>query len=134
MYLPAFDNIHYLRGARGEDAIANTVAIELRALSAENKFDGVWFHVPNECIVKSKEDAIRLRRKCSIGMIPGAPDFVFLKCDKSLQVELKTDTGKLSDNQKEWQKFSGEHNVPYVVARSWDDVKSALEKEGFIKD
>jgi hypothetical protein len=133
MYLPAFDNIHHLRGARGEDAIANRVAIELRALSAEDKLDGVWFHVPNECVVKNKKDAVRLRKKCSIGMIPGAPDFVFLKSDKSLQIELKTDTGKLSENQKEWQKFSKDRNVPYVVARSWSDVEFALQKEGFIR-
>jgi hypothetical protein len=128
-----FKNICFLNRASGEYALANIVAINLRNLSFEGKLSGVWFHVPNEFAINSPSDIVALRKRHGIGMMNGAPDFVFLKNTESLQVELKTQTGKLSESQKKWQAYSERKGVPYVVARSWDEVELALKKYGFIK-
>ena len=129
--LHLFNNIHYLKDAKGEDAIANQVAIELRNLSLDGKLNAVWFHVPNEHVIRDNVDRARIRKRQCLGMISGAPDFIFLMKDKSLQIELKTDTGVLSDNQKSFKKWPEDKDVPYIIAKSWNDVKNTLKQHGF---
>ena len=126
-------DIFRLKGAKGEDSFTNSVALELKALSVEGRLNCVWFHVPNETVVKSKEDIIRLRKKASLGMIPGAPDFVFVDKSKTIFAELKTKTGHLSENQKLFQQWSEYAGVAYYVIRSEDELKMILKKEGMLK-
>lgn len=128
--LRLLDKIEPRRKYKGEDALTNSVAMELKALSLEGNLKGIWFHIPNETIAKTKNKLLEIQKKCSLGMIPGAPDFVFLAPNKSLCIELKIAAGKLSNNQKLFKSWSKNCGVNYCVARSVDDVKHILAKEG----
>jgi len=127
-----FSNIHYLKNAKGEDAIANETAINLRNLSLDGKLNCIWFHVPNEYVVKNNLDRARIRKRQCIGMISGAPDFVFINNCGALLVELKTEKGVLSDNQKLFKSWADSNSTPYIVAKSWNDVKNLLLKYKFV--
>ncbi len=128
--LKLLNKIESKRKYKGEDALTNSVAIELKALSLEGHLKGIWLHVPNETVTRTKTELLEIKKKCSLGMIPGAPDFVFLAPNKSLCIELKTSTGKLSSNQKLFASWSKNCGVNYFVARSVEEVKHILEKEG----
>jgi hypothetical protein len=53
----------------------------------------------------------------------GAPDLVILLRDgRTLWVECKSATGKLSPDQVEFRRLCDERGTPWVLARSWDDV------------
>ncbi len=54
----------------------------------------------------------------------GAPDLVILLADgRTLWVECKSATGRLSPDQEEFRRLCGERNTPWQLARSWDDVE-----------
>ncbi len=126
-------NIFYLRGAKGEDKLTNDIALELKAMTIEGKLKCVWFHVPNETKIKDKKDIVSLRKKTSLGLIPGAPDFVFLSQNKPICVELKTDKGRQSTNQKMFEIWCNDNQVPYYIARSVNEVKKILIEEKLLK-
>lgn len=127
-------NIHYMPKVTGEDALANKVALELKGLYQEGKLNCLWFHVPNETMVKTSHDFALLKKKQCMGMIPGVPDYTFIKSGEplTLLVELKTDMGKLSNNQKVFSQWAKANGTPYEVARSWSEVKTLLIKYGMI--
>jgi hypothetical protein len=120
---------------KGEDALANRVALELKALYQEGKLNCIWFHVPNETMIKSKHDFALLKKKQSMGMIPGVPDYTFIKNGEplTLLVELKTEYGKLSQNQKLFKAWTEDNHTPYIIAKSWNDLKNTLIHFGLIK-
>lgn len=114
---------------KGEDALTNQVAIALTGYSLENKLKGVWFHVPNESVVSEHNkltDIIRIKRKQSMGLINGAPDFVFITKDKTLFIELKTETGRLSESQKDFKEWCHSEGIGYFIGRSVADVIDIL--------
>jgi hypothetical protein len=96
------------------------------------KLRGVWFHVPNETVIADNLDLLRLEKKRAMGMVPGAPDLVFLKKDGCLQIELKYGKNGLSANQKKFCELSQKQDVPYVLCRSWEDVRDTLVEHGFL--
>lgn len=127
--LRIFGNIKYLHKAKGEDALTNQVAIALTGYSLENKLKGVWFHVPNESVVsedKKQVDIIRIKRKQCMGLINGAPDFVFITKDKTIFIELKTETGRLSESQKDFKEWCHDEGIGYFIGRSVADVIDIL--------
>lgn len=117
---------------RGEDALTNEVAVGLRSLSLEGKLKAVWFHVPNETFIKGAHGILDVKKKHALGLINGAPDFVIAGEGKAVFIELKTPTGRQSDNQKVFEKWCAAKSVPYNICRSWGDVRSVLDTEGLI--
>ena len=117
---------------KGEEVLSVEVALRLRTLSQYGKLRGVWFHVPNETVVSDNLDLVRLEKKKAMGMVPGAPDLVFLKKDGCLQVELKYGNNGLSKNQKSYRDMSEKQEVPYVLCKSWEDVRDTLVEHGFL--
>lgn len=95
-------------------------------------------HSPNEIGVAIPDQAHRmafiekLKRK---GMTPGWPD---LDCHATqpdaptitFKIEVKTDTGELSDNQIKVRAAHIAAGIPYCIARTVDDVQTFLEWEG----
>lgn len=72
------------------------------------------------------------RRKAQ-GAKAGAPDILIeTRGGKVLEIELKTDKGRLSKTQRAWQKESFELGVPYFVCRSVEDVQSVLRGAGLL--
>ena len=75
-----------------------------------------------------------LRRSCwdvtyhlqGVGCRKGFPDLTAMKDGKTIYIEVKTETGKQSDYQKEFQKVCESHGCRYILARSVDDVAEFL--------
>lgn len=132
LLLQVLSDITPFKNLKGEDKLSNDVACELKALSIEGRLNCIWFHVPNETVVKTKTDIIRINKKHALGMISGAPDFVFLSPLTSVCIELKTDDGKSSPNQKLFEQWAEQCNVSYYVARSVNDVKKYLKLENLL--
>ncbi len=127
-------NIRYCPHLKGEDAIANRIAIELVALHQENKLNCLWGHVPNETIIRNQQDYGYLKKRQNLGTISGFSDYVFIKngSEKTLLVEVKTEKGVLSSKQKDFQKWAKDQNIKYHVVRSWTDLKAILLADGLI--
>ena len=124
-----------LPNLKGEDALTNVIAQYLRAMSLEGKLKGVWFHVPNESVVSEGNrvtDILRIKRKQAMGLINGAPDFVFVSTEKTIFIELKTKTGTLSEYQKLFREWCESDGITYTIARSLGDVIKILTENRFI--
>lgn len=65
------------------------------------------------------------------GVLAGVADLIYLESRGgygSLCIEMKTRTGRQSPEQKEWQKAAEAGGNRYVVCRSFDDFKAAIEE------
>ena len=103
-------------------------------LSVDGTLQALWFHPANEAI-KSKEHGIGFNILLKMmGKIPGVPDLIFAGKGKMGCIELKYDNAqrgrsaesKLSANQILFAKWCAKFDIPYVIARSWEDVKETL--------
>lgn len=59
----------------------------------------------------------------------GFPDFILINGGQQGAIagfEVKTSTGRLSPEQREWQGWFIENRIPHYVVRSIDDVKAVL--------
>ena len=102
------------KGIGPEAAICIDFANWLRKETLSGRLRSVWFHVPNEGRRSMRQG--RIMR--AMGLIPGAPDYVFLCKNKTLAIEMKTRSGKLSENQRVFQKWCKKLKIEYVVCRS----------------
>jgi hypothetical protein len=75
-------------------------------------------HIPNGGS-RSKTEAAILK---GMGVLPGAPDLVFLSASGSWCIELKAPGGKLSAAQVEFQARCSVLFVPYAVCQSLEEV------------
>ena len=62
-----------------------------------------------------------------VGCRKGFPDLTAMKNGQTVYIEVKTETGRLSAYQKEFQRICHEHGCTYIVARSVKDVADLLE-------
>ena len=70
--------------------------------------------------------------------VPGHPDIIARMrpvrpgegSGRVLWIEAKTEKGRLSDHQKEWQKKAEEYGDVFIVARSLSDVSCLFDKPG----
>jgi predicted RecB family endonuclease len=108
------------RGDRNAEARIQAAIVELiRAVAP----DLVCFHCPNGGL-RGKAEAARLKW---IGVLAGIPDLVVLGRDgQTWLVEVKTGDGALSTDQRAMRDRLTAMRVPYVVARSIDDVRRAF--------
>lgn len=77
-------------------------------------------HSPNG----GKRDAREAARFKAMGVRPGFPDLILLHASNGyhfLCIEMKTETGKQSDYQKDYQRIVEAQGGKYVVCRSLDD-------------
>lgn len=90
-------------------------------------------HSPNEGLLL-QHDRDGAKRK-AMGMRAGFPDFIFLLPNKDypyLAMELKSEKGRQSDHQKEYQQAVEHVGGKYVIIRTLDEfmdtVKAYLER------
>lgn len=108
------------------------VVQHLVPLSIDGKLQALWFHPANEAI-KSKEHGIGFNIVLKMmGKLPGVPDLIFGFKGGMGCIELKHDKGKLSDNQTMFSKWCAEFDIPFVIARSWEEVEQALKSWGVL--
>ena len=73
----------------------------------------------------------RVARLKAMGLLPGVSDLVAVDNNgKILFIEIKTETGRLSKRQKEFQQKCLDLDLPYVIIRSIED---AINFVGFWK-
>lgn len=64
-----------------------------------------------------------------MGMIAGVSDMIYLSpLHGAIMVELKTDEGRQSTDQKKWQKAVENAGYRYVIVRSLEDFKKIIEQ------
>lgn len=81
--------------------------------------------VPNGVATSESQGAI-LKAE---GMLAGVADLLLLLPSEGyslLAVEMKTDTGRQSPRQKEWQRQAEAHGIRYEICRSFDDFNTLL--------
>lgn len=79
-----------------------------------------------------KKSAVVGARQKAEGVLPGAPDLVLYypsEDNNGLHIEMKTATGRQSEEQKEWEKKARAAGYEYVICRSFEDFKAAVEKQ-----
>lgn len=68
------------------------------------------------------------------GLLPGAPDLVLCLPEKIIFIEVKSEKGRLSDNQKIFQMKCSTMNLPYFVIRSLQEFKDILRNNLFVEN
>lgn len=66
------------------------------------------------------------RNQQGLGCTPGRADLEALKNGKTVYIEVKTETGRLSGHQKDYEVDIKLHGGEYIVARSVDDIAHLL--------
>ena len=61
-----------------------------------------------------------------VGCRKGFPDLTAMKEGRTVYIEVKTETGRQSDYQKDFQKVCESHGCRYILARCVDDVAELL--------
>ncbi len=79
------------------------------------------FSVPNDSI-----NAIETKRKINTGLLKGASDLIVVLPNKILFVELKTEKGIQSENQKDFQNRIELLGFEYYLIRSLDQFKQII--------
>jgi sRNA-binding regulator protein Hfq len=79
------------------------------------------FSIPNEAQGKSE-----MMYKKAIGLLPGASDLQVLLPNRCIFVEVKTEIGKQSEKQKDFEKTVTDLGFEYYLVRSLDDFKRIL--------
>ena len=89
----------------------------------------IYFHsCPNELAGGGKGAKIRMGQFISMGLRPGVADLVVFWPSGIGYVEVKTPTGRQSDNQKRFQERCESYGVPYDLVRSVEDVERLIRK------
>jgi len=109
---------------RNAEALAQAAIVEWIRLVAP---DLLVFHVPNGGL-RSKAEAARMKW---IGVLAGIHDLVLLGLDgKTWLIEVKAAGGALSPEQRAIRDRCTAMRIPYVIARSIDDVRVAFKLWG----
>lgn len=64
----------------------------------------------------------------ALGLIKGRCDMVLYKNGKATMLEFKTEEGKQSKEQKEWQNLIELQGFDYHIIRSLEDFKKIIQK------
>lgn len=103
-------------------------ANSLRVATFAGKLTCLWLHLPNES-KRSRAAGAILR---AMGLVPGAPDYLFACADKTYFIEFKTATGRQNANQTTFQRWCEAVNVPYVLVRSEAEAMAQLRAWGLL--
>ena len=105
---------------------------------AEKPF--VWFHVPNEVDAKRNTFAHGIRQKAK-HKLSGVADYIFMWENGNACLEFKrpkdpirkTQAGKQSESQKDFQKTCDDAKVPYYLVYNENDAFGILEDLGLYR-
>ena len=127
--------MHYktFKGKVGkEDRLSIEVANYLRAATLQGLLKATWTHIPHEVGGGGKLAAIRMALAKAMGLIKGSADFVFVWPSGGGWIELKTDEGHLSPEQKDFRLWCEDTGTRYVVCRSLEEVVEKLFSWGVL--
>lgn len=90
------------------------------------EYRGLMFHVPSE---GNRNSVIDGGRRKAMGIVAGVSDLIFMLPRHGyhgLCIEMKTETGKQSDKQKEWERKVTEQGYDYQITRSLSEFKTCV--------
>lgn len=90
----------------------------------------VWWHTPNEMRASNAVGALRK----AMGVRRGAPDFTFVLGDRAVLVELKSEKGKLSPDQKTVREQLHAAGGTLHVCKTVGEVFRVLHQAKFAKE
>ena len=110
-----------------ESTIQEQIVEAFSLLAHKNKF--MFFSVPNERVFTGTkgQQMARLNKLKRMGLLPGVADLIIIKSGEAYFMEVKTATGKPSDNQNIFYRMAVLHGCRYSIVRS---LREAL---GFLK-
>lgn len=119
-----------------EEQIAAAFGATLRAGALDGRLSAVFCHVPNEIAGRrqSRTAQIRYTIAKAMGLIEGAPDYLFLWQGGSGALEAKTRTGRQTDGQHGFEAWCERESVPYRIFRSAEEGLEILEGWGVWSD
>lgn len=85
------------------------------------------FSVPNG----GKRDAATASKLKEEGALAGVADLIFLKSNRfygALLIEMKTEEGRQSQNQKDWQQRITNDGYKYVIIRSLEEFQKEIKQ------
>ena len=82
---------------------------------------GLFFHNFN-----NPRNAIQGAKLKTLGLVSGVADMTLLHNKKAYFFELKTETGKQSKRQKEWEQQVTSNKFYYKIIRSLDEFKKEI--------
>jgi len=90
-----------------------------------------WNNYPNErgllCYnLNNSANKIQGNQNKSLGLIKGRSDMVYYNKGKATMLEIKTDNGKQSKAQKDWETTIKNAGFDYIILRSLQDFKDFL--------
>lgn len=95
----------------------------LRHKQETQKF--IFFHVKNDVGRRANGFFYDLK---PMGVLPGVADFCILKEGETVFLEIKTEKGKLSENQKLFIENAQALGHKTYVAYGWDDILEKIEE------
>jgi len=87
----------------------------------------IIFSVPND-----SKDAKEQMRKIATGLYAGVSDLIVIHFGNVIFAEVKTEIGKQSDKQKEFESIVTQQNFEYWLVRSLSDFKKIIKNITFI--
>lgn len=91
------------------------------------EYKGRLFSVPNG----GRRDATTAAKLKAEGVVAGVSDLILLKRNKlygALLIEMKTESGRQSESQKQWEQIvTAEDEYKYVVCHSFDDFQREVD-------
>ena len=103
-------------------------AIQIQIVNYLHYKNIYFFTVPNEAAGGGRGAMIRMRKLKKMGLRSGVADLVLLlKGGKTVFLEVKTDKGRQSENQKEFEKEIKKLDFDYYIVRSVEDVEEILK-------
>ena len=120
--------------AHWEDRIAMEVASMLRAATLERRMIGTWTHVANELGGgNAKTSQIRYALAKAMGLIKGAPDYVFVWDGGGGWIELKAGPAGRTPIQRDFGKWCEATGSRYAVCTTCDEVEDILISWGVLR-
>lgn len=117
----------HFKGRMGEeDRLSVDVATMLRVATVEGRLRATWTHVPHEVAGRGKFAAIYMAKARAMGLVKGSADFVFVWPNGGGWIELKTRTGSLSPEQRDYKQWCFETDCNYALCRTVDEVADKL--------
>lgn len=83
----------------------------------------IIFSVPNGAFV-SKAQAMKLK---ATGLVAGVSDLIIVQPNRIIFCEVKTDVGRQSDKQKEFESIVNNLGFEYIIVRSLEDFIKNFE-------
>jgi hypothetical protein len=108
------------------------VADLLRIHQKRQRF--IFWSTPNELLgsARTKGGLGRMARFKRMGLRSGVSDLIIIRFGGAFLLELKTEGGKQSENQKSFQRDAIDAGASYAVAHNLDEAIDALKIWGII--